>query len=89
MKAKEEQLNPILLKLNHLLDNGISREKVCAASDIRFNTLKQCFHRNRVSERVRLKLLRANIISEEEHNDYERWFREQNKSKLTKRGKRA
>lgn len=84
---KKEPLNPILQKLVDLEATGFSREKICAASDLRFNTLRTCFRRNRVSERIRYKLLESNLITEDEKSEYEKWERQQPPGKPSKRKK--
>lgn len=82
------EINPITAKIQKLIDNGLTREKICVASDMSFYAVRQIFLRNRVSKLAKLSLLKANLITEEDVHEYEKWLRSQAGAK-TKRKKRS
>lgn len=84
------ELNPISTKVRGLIDSGLSMEKICVAADLKYNTLKQMFNRNRVSKMVKLSLLKGNLITDQDWIEYEKWFKSEGpkRKKRPKRSKR-
>jgi len=75
--AKKLKMNPISEKLRQLIaTKRTNLEKICVASDLRYNTLNNIFKIQRkfkVSQKIYLALKDAGIINKKEVEAYKEW----------------
>jgi len=69
--------NPIRTFVTNLLNSGkTTKEQICVASDLKYDTFNNIFVRPRVSMMIRKSMLFAGIIPEKVYHEYETWLRD-------------
>jgi len=73
--------NPIRKKIDQLIERGTTKEKICVLAEVRYPTLQNIYHRNRVSRYLMVSLERAGIIDDMDVMEYKKWERIYKKGK--------